>query len=138
MTGHHDTILVHTNGGRCTMWAKYHDGGFKIQLDEPHHPTSDDTANFTTYKDFHRSVGHVRMNQNTAQRLYTDEHLVPKEPPHWHCHDCEMAKSVSHKPTTIVDERARKPFDVIHTDLSGKFTAPSLAKSNYFLPFLQW
>lgn len=61
------------------MWAKYHNGGFQIQLNEPY-KTPNETANFSSYKDFHHSVGHVRINQNTAERLYTDGHLVPKEP----------------------------------------------------------
>lgn len=46
-----------------------------------------------------------------------------------------MSKSTSRKPTTT-DCKAQKPFNVIHTNLSGKFTMPSLAKSKYFLPFL--
>lgn len=115
------------------MWAKFHDGGFHTQLDNNVNDYHDlvneftDYGNFVTYEDFHRSVGHVRMNRNTAQRLYADGDTVPIEPPNWHCHDCVVSKSVSYQPKSIVDDRAENPFDVIYTDLSGKFSTPSLS-----------
>lgn len=136
LNGQGNDIHIRSRGGKCVMWAKFHGGGFTIQTDNV--PYGDEQANFASYKDFHQAVGHIRMTRNTAQRLYADGQLVPAEPPDWHCHDCEMAKSTRRKPVSVVhtDERAKEPFDVIHTDLSGQFSTPSLAKSRYFIPFL--
>ncbi|KAK4081277.1 uncharacterized protein Triagg1_2809 [Trichoderma aggressivum f. europaeum] len=138
LTGHADNITVYTNGGKCAMWAKFHDGGFKIQAEDDIHTADDfgyiiyqpdethtDNAAFPITKTSIVLLVMSRMSRNTAQRLYADGNTVPTKPPDWHCYDCEMAKSTSRKLTTLAvldgHERAQWPFDVIHTDLSGKF-----------------
>jgi len=60
---------------------------------------------------------------------------VPKD---WQCEICITSKSTKRKPTstTDIETRSESPFELIHSDLRGKFSKTSFGKSNYYVTFI--
>ncbi|KAH3957096.1 hypothetical protein HBH51_231200 [Parastagonospora nodorum] len=103
----------------------------------PSWPTlAQETACFSSYTEFHHSIGH--LNIPNPARIYNDGHLVPAKPHDFHCDMCSLSKSKRQRPapSSPVLARTIKPFEVIHSDLSGKFPRPSLGGARYFMSFI--
>lgn len=122
-----------TSEGREVLWAKYKHGNFEIQS-----PDSDVDARaaFASYDQFHEAFAHSHITQAAAKRLYSDGELVPTRPTNFDCDTCRLAKSTRHKPASLPQIKVTKPFEMIYSDLSGKFSVPSLKKSLYFMVFV--
>jgi len=67
---------------------------------------------------------------------YSDATNLPKVLKDWQCETCITSKSIKRKPTAITDKRSDTPFELIHSDLSGKFFKTSFGKSNYYVTFI--
>ena len=103
----------------------------EIQTDEEQH-----TANFTSFEEFHVAMAHCHVGPNPT-RLYRDaeQTKLPKRPENFHCETCAISKSLHHKPNSMRTPNT-KPFDLIHSDLSGKFSTKSIGGSRYFVSFI--
>lgn len=52
-----------------------------------------------------------------------------------HCKDCLLAKS-NKLPTTGPVSKTRAPLDLIHSDLSGKFSVQARGRFQYYVTFM--
>ncbi|KAL2395076.1 Retrovirus-related Pol polyprotein from transposon TNT 1-94 [Exophiala dermatitidis] len=130
MTGKGNDVFVNSEDGECVLWARRRHSTLEIQTDEAA------AANFASYDEFHHAIGHSHINHATAVRLYEDGHLVPKQPQNYHCEPCSLAKSVHHRPKPLQQSRSDAAFDLIHSDVSGKFSQKSMGGSRYFITFI--
>jgi hypothetical protein len=70
-----------------------------------------------------------------AQQLYDEK--VPMPPKDFHCNAYTMMKSTHHVLNSLSNEkRLKHPFELIHMDMSGKFSTASLGGSKYFVIFI--
>jgi len=130
MTGKDEDIKLQDREGKHVLWAKEVSGSHVIQLEEY-------IARFS-YEVWHQALGHPSvLNNAEIDNLYTDSCLIPKPPKNFHCHACALSKSTHHKPTEGTGyNKATKRFELIHTNLSGKFSVPSIGKCNYYITFI--
>jgi hypothetical protein len=91
-------------------------------------------GNFASYDDFHQSIGHLVVRN--PERIYADRHLVPARPNDFTCDLCNLSKSTHTRPVAT-HRRSTKLFKIIHTDLSGKFSRPSLGGARYYISFIE-
>jgi hypothetical protein len=123
MIGYGKNIELETKEGRTVLWAKMEDKDPVIQL------VSEDKARLVAYKQWHEALGHTsKINAD----MYADGHLLPKTPNDFHCTECYLSKNVKHVPPTTENQS----FELIHSDLSSKFSVPSLGKSLYYMTFI--
>jgi transposase InsO family protein len=115
------------------IWAKFRHGAMVIQQPPPPEVIAA-AAKFTTYAEFHDAIGH--SNILNPQRLYKDAKLVPPRPSDFHCEACALSKSKQSKPSSLPTRPSTKPFDLIHSDLSGKWDRKSIGGSQYFVSFI--
>ena len=132
-----DMFLMGTNN-TYTIWARYLKGAMQIQLNtlgetfnNPLLATA--SACFSSYMEFHTSIGHASITQ--PSRLYKDGDIIPAKPKDFHCTTCYLSKSTYTRPKSILS-RSSTPFELIHSDLSGKFSTKSIGKSRYFITFI--
>ncbi|KAI0992382.1 hypothetical protein K3495_g15804, partial [Podosphaera aphanis] len=92
------------------------------------------TASFTSYMDAHSCFGYPGENAMLHLiRRYPD--LIPIKPEQFHCPSCILSKS-THISAKSKSSRAQKPFDTIHSDLSGKFAVDSIGGKRYYITFI--
>lgn len=60
---------------------------------------------------------------------------IPQKPESFTCTACLLYKS-KHKTPKPTDKRASKKFDLIHSDLSGRFSVRSLGGKEYYISFI--
>ena len=125
MIGKDEDIKLQDREGKDVLWAKEVSGSHVIQLEE-------DIARFSSYEVWHQALGHPSvLNNAEIDNLYSDSCLIPKPPKNFHCHACALSKSIHHKPTEGTrHNNATRCFELIHTNLSGKFSVPSIGKRN--------
>lgn len=105
--------------------AKLENGHWNVQIVE-------NTVRVTYYSDWHNALGHpATVNPN----LYSDNPSIPRKPNNFHCRTCALSKS-THKVPKAAGIRATKPFEMIHSDLSGKMPVQSLGKTYYYISFI--
>jgi hypothetical protein len=63
-------------------------------------------------------------------------HLVPARPDDFDCDPCNLSMSTHTRPVAK-HKRSTKLFEIIHTDLSGKFSRPSLGGARYYISFIE-
>jgi len=88
-----------------------------------------------TYQQWYEPLGHPSPD-NLKSNNYSDATNLPKVPKDWQCETCITSKSTQRKPTTITDIRSDTLFELIHSDLSGKFSTTSFCKSKYYVTFI--
>ena len=89
-----------------------------------------------TYQQWHEPFGHPSP-EYLKDNNYSDASTITKVPKDWQCETCITSKSTKRKPmSTPPEERCKKPFDLIHSELSGKFSKESFGKSNYYVTFI--
>ncbi|KAI0993196.1 hypothetical protein K3495_g14988, partial [Podosphaera aphanis] len=121
-------IIVKDKTGREVLWAKAGVKAHIIQLEKYN-------ACFSSYNELHQALGHPGVTTvKNPSKLYSLANL-PSPPPNFHCPTCEKSKSKHIIPKQTHDN-ATKPFELIHSDLSGKFSVPSLGKSFYYITFI--
>lgn len=136
--------LFLSKDGRHHLWARHTNGIIRIQTGDMTLPSTKHMvittvsgttarANFASYREFHESIGHHEITN--PFRVFADGHLIPSKPADFHCSTCQMSKSVRHRPKAD-HSRITKPFEVIHSDLSGRFEHKSLAGARYYISFI--
>ena len=127
----HEVATINPNGKRLRQL----DGSstHKPAVTIPNPPTA--TGHFVSYDEFHAAMGHNHLQPTAPNRLYKDGHLAPTKPDDFHCPTCQLSKSTRTKPTAI-ESRSTNPLELIHSDLSGKFSHKSLKGSRYFILFI--
>ena len=129
--GKGDNIYLLRADGTEALWAKYVGGCMEIQLES----SPSISANFASFEEFHAAIGHFSVENPT--RLYRDGNDIPKQPKDFHCEACKYAKSIRKRPKSLPQSRSSsKPFELIHSDLSGKFSQKSLGGSRYFITLI--
>src|SRR5690606_1127615 len=82
---------------------------------------------------WHQALGHLAPSSfNKVKDQYSDAAIIPPAPKDFHCSNCIIAKSTHHKPKAT-PRKERTKFDLIHTDLSGPFPAPSYGGKLYYI-----
>ena len=111
-------------------------GLFELQLSLDPLPTESAgvTENaFISYPEWHAAMGHACP---ISCRIYADGHLAPRRPAQFHCRSCALAKSVHAVPVSLSARPSSQPLELIHTDLSDKFSKTSLGKGLYYMSFV--
>ncbi|POS82107.1 hypothetical protein EPUL_006222 [Erysiphe pulchra] len=91
-------------------------------------------VSFSSYLEAHECFGHPGENiMSTLKSKYAN--LIPNKPEDFHCPACIFAK-LTHKSETSRPRRYSKPFEIIHYDLSGKFSVESLSGKSYYISFI--
>src|SRR5690606_19739686 len=86
-----------------------------------------------SFEYWHQALGHLAPSSfNKVKDLYSDAAIIPPAPKDFHCSNCIIAKSTHHKPKAT-PRKERTKFDLIHTDLSGPFPAPSYGGKLYYI-----
>lgn len=86
---------------------------------------------------WHMRYGH--LNFGDLKLLSTKEMvrgLSPIDPPNQVCEGCLLGKHARNSFPKEATSRATNPLQLIHTDLCGPITPPSLGKNNYFILFI--
>jgi len=83
-----------------------------------------ESAKKMTTQQWHEALGHPSPDSLQSNN-YSDATNLPKVPKDWQCETCITSKSTKRKPTSITDIRSDTPFELIHSDLSGKFSKTS-------------
>ena len=91
-------------------------------------------ARIASYSEFHQALGHVSASY-IRPSSYSDGYLIPPIPKAFHCHICNIS-NLTKKTPPPAHQRAKLPFELIHSDLSGKFSVRSLGKSLYYISFI--
>jgi len=129
LSGNGSDIWVRDTEGKDVLWARETLGNHVLQLVE-------ESAHFT-YEEWHQALGHPSVSSINAAKSYIDQHLIPTPPKNFHCDVCSLSKSVHHRPAeSSGNNKATCAFELIHTDLSGKFSVPSIGKRNYYITFI--
>ena len=112
------------------LWAKREGKDIIIQ-------ELSEATRFVSYQECHNALGHpsVQVLSQAMNDLYLDSYLIPKPPKNFHCSACSLSKSTHQVPSASY-KRAENPFELIHTDLSGKFSIPSIGKRRYYITFI--
>jgi len=119
MNAHRETYLC----------ARLRGNSFVCQLVE-------ESAQFTSYEEFHNAIGHSNVTNSMAKRLYDDSELILTLPADFSCIKCIQAKSTHYVPKALPQKQSTKPFELVHTDLAGPFSMPSLGRNRYYISFI--
>jgi transposase InsO family protein len=130
LDGHGPDIFVRKEAkdGRIIIWGHLDGPDYVVQQEDLH------VARLSTYMDWHKAFGHV-SSKYINPSCYTDGHLLPKQPLIFECDQCALSKSTKQKPLTS-SSHAKRPFELIHSDLSGRWSQPSFGKSEYYITFV--
>jgi len=125
LSGNGSDIWVRDTEGKDVLRARETLGNQVLQSVE-------ESAHFT-YEVWHQALGHPSVSSSNA-KSYIDQHLIPTPPKNFHCDVCSLSKSVYHRPAeSSGHNKATRVFELTHTDLSGKFSVPSIGKRNYYI-----
>lgn len=128
LIGEGKDIKLRDKNGREVLWAKAGDKVHVVQLKEYN-------AKFSSYIEFHKALGHPGVTTiKKPSKLYSLANL-PSPPANFHCPTCEKSKS-KHATPKGTHNNATKPFELIHSDLSGKFSVPSIGRKFYYITFI--
>ena len=89
-----------------------------------------------SFHKMHTALGHASADTiASSSSLYTDGHLIPRKAKGYHCHDCALTKSTYTRPMQP-HIPATHAFELVYSDLSGKFSIPSLGKNLYYITLI--
>jgi transposase InsO family protein len=87
----------------------------------------------SSYQHWHAAFGHVAPSSLRHRNFYVDGNLIPLPPAEFHCEPCALAKSTHKVPTPITLRSATRKLELVHSDLSGKFSVPSYGNKRYYM-----
>jgi len=122
-----DIFIRKELNGDDLLWARMDCHEFVIQQESEH-------ARLSTFAEWHSALGHVSP-ASIHPDCYTDGYLLPIAPTNFECHQCALSKSTKKVPPPA-PSHAKKPLDMFHSDLSGKFSIQSFGKSQYYITFI--
>jgi hypothetical protein len=90
-------------------------------------------ACFSSYIEAHKVFGHsgASVMERMSNLCPT---IIPPKPEIFHCPSCALSKS-THSVPPPAHQRASKPFELLHSDLSGNFST-SLDGNQYYIAFI--
>jgi len=96
-----------------------------------------ESAKKMTYQQWHEALEHPSPDYLKGNN-YSDPTKLPRVPKDWQCGTCINSKSTKRKPTSTTDTGTRSDilFELIHSDLSGRFSKTSFGKSHYYVTFI--
>ncbi|KAI1005121.1 hypothetical protein K3495_g3097 [Podosphaera aphanis] len=126
-----NVLLVPSFGQtRLFSWEQVRKMGYELFSKEGNE------AHFSSYREFHEALGYPGVSiVKTHSKLYTNGDNIPPTPQNFYCSTCEKAKSKHVLPDSIYEDPG-SAFEIIHSDLSGKFSVPSLSGKNYYITFI--
>ena len=89
-------------------------------------------ANAATFQEWHERLGHISP---TSYKHLPSSFGLPPLPTTFSCSTCDLSKSQKTSRPSIT-YKPSKPLLLIHSDLSGKFSIPSLSKAYYYITFI--
>ena len=90
-----------------------------------------ESAKKITYQQWHEALGYPSPDYLKTNN-YSDVTTLPKIPKDRQCKTCNTSKGIKPKSTTrTAIDHAKEYFDLIDTNLSGRFSKTSFSKSNY-------
>ncbi|KAI0993108.1 hypothetical protein K3495_g15076, partial [Podosphaera aphanis] len=95
--------------------------------------TVNEKSSFASYSEAHEALGHPGANVMSPMRKFDPS--IPEKPESFSCTSCLLFKS-KHKVPKSTHKRASKVFDLIHSDLSGRFSVKSLGGKEYYITFI--
>ena len=110
------------------IWGKLDGQDYVVQEEK-------ESAKKITYEQWHEALGHPSPDYLKSNN-YSDATNLPKVPKDWQCETWLTSKRIKRKPPSITDIRSDTPFEIIDSDLSGKFFKTSFGKSNYYVTFI--
>ncbi|KAI1004075.1 hypothetical protein K3495_g4137 [Podosphaera aphanis] len=129
LLGEGNDLCIIDKNGEEVLWAKAGEQARIVQVKKYE-------ANFSSYTEFHEALGHPGVTtMKNSPKLYSSCADLPSPPPNFHCPTREKSKSIHKKPNQTLYNTTR-PFELIHTDLSGKFSVPSLSGKYYYITFI--
>ena len=109
------------------LWGKLDGQDYVVQEEK-------EMANKMTYQQWHEALGHPSPQYLKGDN-YSDAPTIPQIPEGWQCETCITSKSTKRKPEPT-ESRCDTPFELIHSDLSGRFSTPSFGNSWYYVTFI--
>jgi hypothetical protein len=91
-------------------------------------------ACFSSYIEAHKAFGHPSASvMERMSNLYPM--IIPPKPEICHCPSCALSKS-THSVPPPAHQRASKPFELLHSNLSAQFSTTSLGGNQYYIAFI--
>jgi hypothetical protein len=92
------------------------------------------TSNFY---DWHQRLGHLAASSlSWLHHMVADPKFLPTTGQMETCNTCKLAKSPKSHLAPLTEPRSKQPLELIHSDLSGKFSIPSLGGCSYYITFI--
>jgi hypothetical protein len=91
------------------------------------------TAAASSYRHWHAAFGHVAPSSLRHRDFYVDGNLIPSPPTEFRCEPCALAKSTHKVPEPITLRLATRKLELVHSDLSGRFSVPSYGNKRYYM-----
>jgi hypothetical protein len=95
---------------------------------------AEECIRISTYNEWYQAFGHVSMTSINPSYC-ADGHILPSPSNNFECSICELSKSTKKTPAPIA-KKTKSIGELIYSDLSGKFSVPSLGKSLYYITFI--
>jgi len=96
------------------IWGKLNGQDYVLQEEN-------ESAKKITYQQWHEALGHPSSNYIKSHNC-SDTTDIPKLRKDWQCEIYITSKSTKWKPTTtILEEQAKESFNLIYSDLRGRF-----------------
>ena len=120
-------IFIHkgSKDGKIVVWAKLVGNEYIVQ-------TMEQTARLSSYIEWHNAFGHPAPS-SLKPELY--DTTIPTVPTKFFCKSCSLSKSTKRKPKSTYIH-AKEKLELIHSDLSGKFSVPSYGSYNYYITLI--
>src|SRR5258706_8235429 len=85
-----------------------------------------------SFKHWHATFSYIAPTSLCKTHLFEDGHILPTPPTTFHCEPCVLAKSTHSVPKSS-ERKTTAPFELIHSDLSGRFPVKSIEGFEYYL-----
>ncbi|KAI0998763.1 hypothetical protein K3495_g9431 [Podosphaera aphanis] len=131
-----DGNVIISQNGRRRVFFKEKEWMFAVLDSSKQFVVQEDKykALFTSYREAHECFGHPGESvMSNLRQKYPDQ--IPNKPQEFHCPACALSKS-THKSEHSKQRKSSKPFQIIYSDLSGKFSVDSLGKKGYYITFI--
>ena len=127
LIGEDDWLYIQDRkSNKVIVWANIVNKQFIVQ-------ESEEMAKIV-YEEWHQAICHASPT-TINKDLYEDGDDIPPIPKDFHCNTCALSKSTKKIPS-LLETHAKAPMEKCHTDLSGKFTVPSLGGANYYVTLI--
>src|SRR5690606_33511964 len=93
-------------------------------------------AYMSTAQYWHECLGHSNTQfWSHAAEVYSDGYLFPQRPSNFSCEICAKANSKK-VPPRRQEKHTKRAWDLLHTDLAGPFSTPTIVGALYYITFI--